>query len=792
MRTPLHWLGRYVQIEDVSLVELCEKMVGVGLEIEEIERPDDEIDRVVVGRVSAIRRHENSDKLWICDIDAGEMIQIVTGAQNVTAGALIPVALDGATLPGGKKIVTGMLRGVLSQGMLCSGEELGVSKDVYPYDDGILIFREEHAIGADVKPLLGIHGPIVDFGVTANRPDCQCVLGLAREASVALRKPFTPPVGTTKEAAGEDVGAFARVDIEAPDLCPRYMARVVRNIKIAPSPDWMRQALAAAGVRPINNIVDITNFVMLEMGHPMHAFDLSNVNGGHIIVRRAREGEALRTLDGIERKLSTSMLVIADDSGATGLAGVMGGEGSQIVDGTRDVLFECACFDTASIRVTSRSLNLRSESSARFEKGVSIHTLPAALERAVQLVEELGAGEVVRGVIDVYPKPAPHAPIRTTLDRISRHIGVNITADTALSILLSLGFEASEIGGALCVTPPPWRQDVYGYADIAEEILRVYGYDNVPSSVPSTSSAGKNTPRNIFYGKVRKQLAGMGLCEISTVSFMSPRTSDKLGLARGDARREAIAVLNPLGEDTSLLRTLLYPAMLDTLALNQSRGSVNARLFEVSRTFTPTQDVLPDEKNVLCFGMVGEGADFFALKSAVDTLLALHRTPDVEWSDGCEVFMHPGRRATVLSSGSAIAAVGELHPDIAEKWGIRGRVAIAQLDLDMLESLSGATVIFEPMPKFPAVARDIALVVDESVTVGALMKTARCAGRPLMETIELFDIYRSEALGASVKSVALSMTFRSPEKTLVDAEIQHAVDAVLAACKTEYGAVLRT
>ncbi len=795
MKVPMKWLKEYVDIQ-LPAEEYAGKMVMTGTAVEGVEKTGEQFDKVVVGYVVSCVDHPNSDHLHICMVDVGEEapIQIVCGAPNVHAGMRVAAALDGAHLPGGK-IKKGKMRGEVSMGMLCSGPELDVPAGLYPHigDEGIIEIFEDVKPGTDVKEVFGLGDDIIDFEILANRPDCLSVWGLARESSAVLNEHFVVPEIAVEEDGEGTFDDYAKVEVRDDEACPRYCARVITDVKIGPSPKWMREYLYGAGVRPINNIVDITNFVMLETGHPMHAFDLSKVKDQTIVVRRAHPGEHLTTLDGKEHVLDETMLVIADKENATGLAGIMGGEESEIVNDTASVLFECAAFERANNRVTARKLGVRTEASGRFEKGVCPDTAMEALERACMLVNMLECGKVVPGAFDHYPNPKPPVEIEAEVERIRRRIGVNVPAEDMEDILNRLYIDTTLVDGKLLhCEVPAFRQDMETEADVSEEVLRMYGYDHIPSTLMNgVTMAGRRNPVNAFSDRVKEALVGMGMYEVLNYSFISPKWIDNLGLAADDPRCSAVTLRNPLGEDTSVMRTSLVPSMLNTVAGNLNRGNAAGALFELSKVFIPAGQAgdLPTEKNALCMSAFGEGVDFYTMKNDVVWLLAKFGvTAEIEAAgDG---YYHPGRKAVMTVNGRKIAALGELHPDVAEKFDIKGRVYLAEVDLDALMPLEQDFYGIKPLPKFPAVSRDIAVVVDEKVGAGTMMDAIRKAAAKTLEDVKLFDIYRGEKLGAGKKSVAYSITLRAPDRTLTDEEINGTMEKVLKALK-EFGAELR-
>ncbi|MDO4865549.1 MAG: phenylalanine--tRNA ligase subunit beta [Clostridia bacterium] len=796
MKVPMKWLKEYVDI-NMSAEDYASRMVMTGTGVEGVEKTGAQFDKVVVGYVVSCVAHPNSDHLHICMVDVGEEepIQIVCGAPNVHAGMRVAAALDGAHLPGGK-IKKGKMRGEVSMGMLCSGPELDVPAGLYPHigDEGIIEIFEDVKPGTDVKEVFGLGDDIVDFEILANRPDCLSVWGLARESSAVLEEHFVMPEIAVEETGKGTFDDYAKVEVLDDENCPRYCARVITDVKIGPSPRWMREYLYGAGVRPINNIVDITNFVMLETGHPMHAFDLSKVKEQTIVVRRAKPGEHLTTLDGKEHVLDESMLVIADKENATGLAGIMGGEESEIVDDTACVLFECAAFERANNRITARKLGVRTESSGRFEKGVCPETTMEALDRACMLVNMLECGKVVPGAYDHYPNPKAPVEIEASVKRICRRIGVDVPGETMEDILNRLYIDTTLVGeDTLHCEIPAFRLDMDGEADISEEVLRMYGYEHIPSTLMNAvTMPGFRDEKTAFADRVKAALVGMGLFEALNYSFISPKWIDKLNLAGDDPRRNTVTLRNPLGEDTSVMRTTLVPSMLNTVAGNMNRGNMDGRLFELSRVFVPAGKAgdLPTEKTALCLSAFGEGVDFYTVKNIVVWLLAKFGvTASIEAAG--DAYYHPGRKAVMTVDGVKIAALGEIHPDVASAFDIAKRVYVAEVDLDALMPLEKPFYGIKPLPKFPAVSRDIAVVVDEKVGAGTMMDAIRKAAAKTLEDVKLFDIYRGDKLGRGKKSVAYAITLRAPDRTLTDEEINSTMDKVLKALNAQFGAELR-
>ena len=641
--------------------------------------------------------------------------------------------------------------------------------------------------------MLGIDDTAVDFEILANRPDCLCAIGIARETAAALGTTFHAPQIAVKEAGG-DIHNEVKIRVEAPDLCPRYAARVIKNVRIKPSPLWLRKYLHGAGLRAINNIVDITNYIMLEYGHPMHAFDLSKVRGRQIVVRRAHEDEKLTTLDGNERTLRTDDLVICDDERATGLAGIMGGEESEIVEGTREVMFECASFDRTAIRLTSRALGMRTEASGRFERGVAPGTVMEALERACQLVNELDAGDVVTGAIDLYPAPKPQQVITASVSRIQERAGVDIPADDMVQILRKLQFGCDRDGDTLTVTVPAFREDLDGEADICEECLRIYGYEHIgATALRGETTQGGVSPMKALKNRVARLLTGMGYLEIMNFSFTGVKEIQKLGLPENDLRTQPMPIRNPLGEDAAVMRSTLACDMLRTLAFNMNHSTEAASLYEMAAVFDhhhPTQEGLPTETQTLCLGAYGADVDFFTVRGAVEAILhASGITCTVE--PGADVYYHPGRCARLTRGGVVFAQIGEVHPAVRERFDMPKRAVIAEMNLQTLLESHKPMGEMKPLPRFPAMARDLALVMDEGVAVGPLMGDMRKAAGKLLESIQMFDVYRGIQVGANKKSVAFSLIFRAPDRTLTDEEVQKAMDKVKQVCAQKYEASVR-
>ena len=890
-----NWLNEFVDLKDITDKEFNDEMTLSGSKVETIERPDENLKNVVVGKILEMKRHENSDHMWVCQIDVGqaEPVQIVTGAWNIHVGDYVPAALHGAHLPGGVKIEKGKLRGVESNGMLCSLKELGMTaehdfpyavitpaallNDYHPIDpakpsipadikpgdkvygpvlcgrveavesvdggynvrvndgtvtraaktvcsnlhegdlvayntksdtictledlhaeqkefphciaDGIFVLQEEDAEpGLNMAHILGFDDSIVEFEITPNRPDCLSVIGLAREASATFKRPLklhTPE----PHGCGGSIADLVDIDIEDGDLCPRYTARMVKNVKIAPSPRWMRERLRNSGVRPINNIVDITNYVMLEYGQPMHAFDFSCVEGGHIIVRTTREGETIQTLDGNERKLTPNMLCICDEHKPVCVAGVMGGANSEIVGDTAMVLFESANFNGVSVRRTASALGMRTDASSRYEKGLDMMNTIKAVERACELVELLGCGEVVDGVMDVVAKEKAPTVVKLEPDKINALLGTELSEDLMREILVSLGFILN--GDDIYV--PSWRGDVEHYSDIAEEVARFYGYNKIPCTLMrGETTRGGFSEQQRFDRAIGGAVRALGYDEIITYSFISPTYYDKIRMPKDSSLRNSLKILNPLGEDTSIMRTTILPSMLEIIARNHSYRNKSARLYELGKIYLPREDGLADEPKYLSLGAYGDGVDFFSFKGSIETLLHELRITDVKYvacTDNDSY--HPGRCAKVYAGETYLGVFGQIHPLVAANYGMDTEVYTAELSFDAMYEKRGDIPVYQPLPKFPAVTRDIAVVCDEAVTVGALEESIRRGAKGLLKDVSLFDIYRGPGVASGKKSVAFNLVLRADDRSLTGEEADEDVQSILAALKADHNAVLR-
>ncbi|MBR6790644.1 MAG: phenylalanine--tRNA ligase subunit beta [Oscillospiraceae bacterium] len=788
MKVSLSWLKRYVDI-DVSVEELCDKMTMSGFEVEGVEDLSKTMDNVVAARILKKEKHPDADKLSVCqmDVGTGEPIQIITGADNIFEGALVPAALHDSHLPNGVHIKKGKLRGLPSNGMMCSGEELCLKEGDYPGAEvhGILILEGDWAPGTDMREVLGLTDVIIDFSILSNRPDCNSVLGIAREVAVVLGKEFHAPVPAYKTVGG-DVNEHISVTVEDYDLCPRYVGRVVKNLRIGPSPEWMKQCLKSAGVRSINNIVDITNFVMLETGQPMHAFDLNRVKGHQIIVRHAKDGEPMTTLDGKDHTLNSEMLVIADAENPSCLAGIMGGLESEIENDTADLFLECAKFRRDNVRRTARTLGMRTESSARFEKGVDVMGTAFAMDRALQLIDELDCGDIIDGVIDRNAGLPEPRTLTVTADDICALLGVTIPEETIVRILNSLQIATTVENGVLHCVIPSFREDIEGRADLSEEAMRVYGYEHIVSTpMEGTIIRGRKLPERVHGDTLKKLLCAAGMREIATYSFISAKAPDMLSLPADDPRRQGVALLNPLSEEYAVMRTQLTTSMLTVLATNASRKIPSARFFELSKLFVPKALPLteqPDEVPALSIGMYGPEEDFFTLKGVVEAILDRFHVK-ASFVRSAEPYLHPGRQAKiVLANGEILGYLGEVHPLTAENFGLEGRVYAAELKvLPLYDSVSGVKTVYKALPKHPASVRDLAVLADAEMPVADIAAAISSAIPNVLEKVELFDVYQGKQVPEGKKSVAYSITLRAADRTLTVEECDNAVAKVMKA-----------
>ncbi len=788
------WLREFVDITATDK-EYDSVMTLAGQKVETTERMDAEIKNVVVGKVLSMKKHENSDHMWVCMVDCGigEPVQIVTGAQNVHEGDLVPVAQHNSYLPGGIHITKGKLRGVESCGMLCSYKELGLTEHDCPeaYADGIWILNNEGCkVGEDMNVVIGNDDSIVEFEITNNRPDCYSLIGLARETAAAFNVPMKHHEPVVKGGAEGNLCDLLDVDVQADDLCPRYTARMVRNVKIAPSPKWMRQRLRSAGIRPINNIVDITNYVMVEYGQPMHAFDYRYVKGGKIVVRRAGADKTLTTLDGSVRVLQPDMLVIADETKPVGLAGVMGGENSEIVADTVDVVFESANFLGSSIRKTALALGMRTDASAKFEKDIDPMLTVPAVNRACELVELLGAGEVMDGMIDVLNYVPQPVTVKLEPERINALLGTNISEADMIEYLHRE--EVPVVDGMIQV--PSWRPDLRVMADIAEEVARYYGYNNIETTLMrGATTMGGYSDEQKLENAAGATARALGYSEIITYSFVSPSSFDAIRIPADSPLRKTVKLVNPLGEDTSIMRTVILPSMLDILSRNFAFKNKGVKLYEIGKIYLPVEgEKLPNEPKRMIFGTYGEHENFFTLKGEVDALLEqLNVHPATYVADTKNPSYHPGRCADIMIDGKKLGVIGQIHPLVAEGYGISGEVYVAELDFTGLQSALAPERVFHSLPKFPTVSRDLALVCDEAMTVGMLEACIKKAGGKLLRSIQLFDIYRGPGIAPGRKSVAFSLELRADDRTLTDEDTTGVTNAVLEKLKNDLGVTLR-
>lgn len=799
MRTSLKWIKDLVPgIEDLTPQEYLDAMTLSGSKGEYYVELDKNLENIVIGQILKIEKHPDADKLVICQVNVGqeEPVQIVTGAPNVFEGAVVPVVLAGGKVAGGHdgitppeegiKIKKGKLRGVPSNGMMCSIEELGSSRDMYPDapENGIYIFKNRDDIkpGDDAIKALGLDDAVIEYEITSNRVDCFSILGIAREAAVTFGKPFCPPV-VEPTGNDEDVNDFISVEVNDTELCPRYTARVVKNIKVGPSPEWMQRRLAAQGIRPINNIVDITNYVMEEYGQPMHAYDLSTIAGQKIIVRRAEDNEKFVTLDGQERTLDSSMLMICDAEKPVGIAGIMGGDNSMITDDVDAILFEAACFDGTNIRLSGKKLGMRTDAQSKFEKGLDPNNASAAIDRACQLIEVLGCGEVVGGMVDVYGKVKEPHEIPFQPERINHLLGTDLSAEQMLDYFKSLELEYDADRNVMII--PTFRQDLLGTADLAEEVARFYGYSNIPSTLPSgESTSGKVSFKHRVEDVAKETAEFCGFSEGMTFSFESPKVFDKLRLDADDPLRQAITIANPQGEDYSIMKTTPLNGMLVSLARNFNRRNKDVKLYEMAKIYLPKSLPLTeyaDERVQFTLGFYGEG-DFFTMKGVVEEFLeraGMHDIVDYDPNAG-KNFLHPGRQANIIYQGKVIGYMGEVHPEVCENYDMKTRAYIAVLDMPFITEMATFDRHFKGIAKHPAVNRDISMVVKKDILVGQIEKVIREKGGHHLESYHLFDIYEGSQIKAGYKSVAYSITFRANDRTLEEKDITAAMDKIIA------------
>lgn len=795
MDTSLSWIKAYVPDLDVTAQEYTDAMTLSGTKVEGFEKMDADLDRIVVGQIDKIEKHPDADKLIICQVNIGtETIQIVTGAPNVKEGDKVPVVLDGGRVAGGHepgqrvaggiKIKKGKLRGVPSNGMMCSIEELGSNRDMYPEapEYGIYIFQKDVEVGSSAISALGLDDVVFEYEITSNRVDCYSVIGIAREAAATFRKEFHPPV-VTPTGNDEDVNDYVKVTVKDQELCPRYTARVVKNIKIGPSPEWMQRRLASVGIRPINNLVDITNYVMEEYGQPMHAYDLDTIAGREIVVRRAEDGEKFVTLDGQEREMDSSVLMICDGEKSIGVAGIMGGENSMITDNVKTMLFEAACFNGTNIRKSAKKIGLRTDASGKFEKGLDPENAQAAIDRACQLVEEMGAGEVVGGMVDVYAEKREPSRVAFDAEKINALLGTDLTKEQMLGYLKLVELEYDETTNE--IVAPTFRQDIHRLADVAEEVARFFGYDNIPTTLPSGEATTGKLSYKLRIEEVARNIAEFcGFSQGMSYSFESPKVFDKLLLPEDSKLRQAIEIRNPLGEDYSVMRTTSLNGMLTSLATNYNRRNKNVKLYELGNVYLPKAlplTELPDERMQFTLGMYGEG-DFFSMKGVVEEFfdkIGLHKKETYDPNAG-KTFLHPGRQANIIYDGNVVGYLGEVHPDVADIYGIGERAYIAVIDMPEIVARATFDRKYEGIAKFPAVNRDLSMVVPKNIMVGQIEEVIEKNGGAHLESYSLFDLYEGAQIKPGFKSVAYSITFRAKDRTLEESDISKAMDKILA------------
>ena len=795
MKTSIEWLKEYADI-NVDAKTLADRLTMTGSKVETIEQKGNDIKNVVVGKILEIKKHPDADKLIVTKVDIGEKtVQIVTGADNVHVGDIIPIAKDGSELPGDVKIKTGMLRGVESCGMMCAVTELGLNIEDYPgqIEHGIMILPKEYEkfLGKDIVEVLNLREDILDFEITSNRPDCFSIEGLGRETAISLGEKFkNPRKNLAKEVKKVNEIEGLKVDIEAKDLCYRYMARVLKNVKIEESPDWMKRRLKACGVRSINNIVDITNYVMLEMGEPMHAFDINSVEGKHIIVRRAKDNETITTLDEEKRNLDSSMLVIADEEKPVAIAGVMGGANSGITENTKTVVFEAAVFKRGSVRLTAKKVGLRTESSTRYEKGLSPEIALRAINRAIELAEQIGAGKAVEEVIDVYPEKEKQKIIPFEPEKVNNLLGMKISKEEMITILENLEIKVK--GNMLEI--PYFRTDIERTADIAEEIIRIHGYDKLQSTlINAETTLGAKTKAQKLQDKIKELLVSKGFSEMYSFAFISPEDFEKCKL---DSTK-AIKIKNPLGEDYSLMRTSMMPTVLQSITTNYNKKNKKVSLFEIGKTYTDEQGniekgEIPTETEKIAFATYGKNADFYIIKGIIENILEISNIARYQIERAKTETLHPGKSAEIYVGKDSISKFGEIHPQILENYGINEKVYYAEIDLSKFAKYGKNNKKYTPIPKYPAIERDIALVVDEQIEVGQIENIISKKSKNILETAKLFDIYRNEKLGQNKKSVAYELIFRANNRTLTDDEIKNTMEAITKELQVALGAELRT
>ncbi len=796
MNTSLSWIKAYVPDLDVTAQEYTDAMTLSGTKVEGFEELDADLEKIVIGQIDKIEKHPDADKLVVCQVNVGsETVQIVTGAKNVFEGAKVPVVLDGGRVAGGHeprqrvaggiKIKKGKLRGVESYGMMCSIEELGSDTNMYPEapENGIYIFPEDAEVGADAIKALGRDDVVFEYEITSNRVDCYSVVGIAREAAATFGKKFCPPV-VTETGNGEDVNDYVKVTVENTELCPRYCARVVKNIKIGPSPEWMQRRLASVGIRPINNLVDITNYVMEEYGQPMHAYDLDTIVDRHIVVKNAQDGEKFITLDGQEREMDKDVLMICDGEKAIGIAGIMGGENSMITDDVKTMLFEAACFDGVNIRKSSKRVGLRTDASGKFEKGLDPNNAKAAIDRACQLIEEMGAGEVVGGTVDVYSKVKEPVRVPFDADKINAMLGTDLSEEQMLAYFekIDLGYDPETKE----VIAPTFRHDLFRIADLAEEVARFYGYDNIPTTLPSGEATAGKLSFKLRIEQIARDIAEFcGFSEGMSYSFESPKVFDKLLIPADSELRRTVDIMNPLGEDYSVMRTVSLNGMLTSLATNYNRRNKNVRLYELGNIYLPKQlplTELPEERMQFTLGMYGDG-DFFTMKGVVEEFFEKIGMKQRETYDpnAGKPYLHPGRQANIIYDGKVVGYLGEVHPEVADTYGIGERAYVAVIDMPEILEYATFDRKYEGIAKYPAVSRDISMVVPKEILVGQIEDVIAAKGGKYLESFALFDLYEGAQIKDGYKSVAYTIVFRAKDRTLEEADVSAAMEKILKA-----------
>lgn len=798
MLVPVKWLSEYVDIDGVDIKELEEKLILSGSNTEKVREVAKEVSKVVVGHIKTIEKHPDADKLLVMQVDVGEaeMLQIVTGAKNCNVDDYVPVALHGSTIAGGVKIKKGKLRGVASQGMLCSLEEMGFDKSVIPkeFDDGILILDKAYELGMDIRQALGFDDSVIEFEITPNRPDCLSILGMARETAATLDRPLKEMTYKTNSESDE-VNKYATIEIEDTEGCNRFMGKVVVDIKIEKSPMWLQSKLIKAGMRPISNIVDISNLIMLELGQPTHAYDLDTLAGHKLIAKRAKDGEKIVTLDDVERDLASDMVMIADADRHVGIGGVMGGQDTEIRDNTTRILLEAASFNKSFIRKTSKDLGLRSEASSRFEKGVAEIMPELAINRFCELVEELECGTIIDGVIDVYPNKKDAITIPYRPEKINAIIGIDISEEELNGYLNRLGIETNDIAGNWVATAPEYRLDLLKEIDLVEEVARMYGYDKIPRTLPTSSGWGARTNGQLIEDFAKKTLFENGVSEVTTYSFVSPRALDQVRISKDSILRQQVTLLNPLGEEYSVMRTTLVPNIMEVLERNYKRNVEEARVFEIGNVFIPREYPvvnLPIEKKTMAIGVYGEDEDFFTVKGIVVNLLDALGIKGYHFeAEKSHPTYHPGRCANVVMGNHILGTLGEVHPLTRENYDIEDRAYMCELDYNILLQVTRMDVKYSQLPKFPVVTRDIALIVKDEITSKMIEDIVKENGTELLESVKMFDLYRGKQIGLGHKSVAYNLIFRAADRTLVDEEVNKVYDKILAALESGVDAKLR-